>query len=223
MKNTRILTVVLLSMIAFGGLTASQSFATPKFLLNGAEIKELISAKSEQEMALEDMGAAGKPEDLCSWISDYAILPVIGWLVVEAYLMLDETLLESSIPFFDAVECVPHSICSNPSEVMARSLPWETEIVLIGSSYVLLVLSTEGKVPGFTIDCNTILGLIEDTCTGPTGAILANESGGVLVEYSETNEEITAPGNCTQGGEKQGLIHGVGLITSPSGTLSVSE
>jgi hypothetical protein len=211
--------MALIAIFAFGAIASSSAFAVSKLLINNEEIKTLLLAEVAGELLLEDMNSFGKPDILCMGIFDVNIEPggVLG--SIESVLELNGVLVAGP-KGSDSVSCEAHSTCSNPVTVEAVNLPWKTEISLSGATYVILILGS----PGYSTDCNSFIGLLEDTCTGETGAIATNGVNGVVGEYSETNESVTVPGNCTLGGEKQGLLAGSGeLIDSEGGVLSLSE
>ncbi|MGH9770240.1 MAG: hypothetical protein ACRD4Q_00835 [Candidatus Acidiferrales bacterium] len=212
------------AVFAFSAVVSSSALAASAYLLNGAEIKELIFTEATGELLLEDTGIFGKPDVLCSGIFDGMIEP--GGVIdeIESVLELNKELLEGP-GGTDLIECEAHSTCTNPVDVIAINLPWATEVMLTagGLWYDLINAHAGGGLPGYTIDCNSIIGLIEDTCTGNTSNQLVNEAGGLLGEFFENETEgISPPGGCTQGGAGTGLVVGNGFITSGSGTLTVS-
>jgi len=227
MRKIHVLGLALFAVFALSAVAASSALAVSKYLLNGAEITSTITTETESNsegLLLEDMNATGKPDILCSGFFDGTIAAGGVKDTIEAVLTLTKELLQGGhAANSDLIECEAHSTCTNPVDVEAINLPWATEVVLSGTTFVDLIFSSGAGTPGYIVDCNTIIGLVEDTCTGNTGAILANATGGVLGEFSESNEAITVPANCTQGGEKQGLLQADGLTTSASGTLSLSE
>jgi hypothetical protein len=224
MRKMQIIGLSFATVFLLGGFAVSPAFASSKFLLNGEEVKsETMASQGSGEISLEDMKAPGPPDILCSKIEDYTgwwpFRRLVQWLMLNATpLLIDGTEGEPGV-LCDSEDM--KGVCSSVT-VAVRGLPWKTEVVLSGSTYVELILSEAGKVPGYTVDCTTILGLIEDVCTGEMGMILTNVSGGVNAEFSE-NETINPPLNCSLGGEKSGLVLGSSLITSSSGTLTVSE
>jgi hypothetical protein len=227
MKQIHVLWIPLCAAFAVSAVISSSAFAVGKVLLNGAEITSSISAEASGELLLEDMNMVGKPDILCSAVLDINIEAGGATGSIEAELTLSKELLESTSPLGDLIECEAHSTCTNPLDEVEIHLPWDIEVKLtVGERYYLLAGNSGAGEPGTVIDCNTLVGLVEDTCTTDfgTSALLENVTGGILSEFLETETEgITPPGNCTLGGASEGLIVGSGLITSPSGTLSLSE
>ncbi|HEY5194249.1 MAG TPA: hypothetical protein VIJ39_10315 [Solirubrobacteraceae bacterium] len=103
------------------------------------------------------------------------------------------------------------------------NLPWKTELVLVGTAYDDLISNAAGN-PGYLIEC-TVLGIKADiSCTGNTGTLVENETGGVLSEFRPTEETISPKGTCTTPlGNGENLVFLGGLSTSTAGTLSVIE
>ena len=238
MRKIHTLGLMLFALLALGASTASSAFAASAFLLNGAEIKANVPATvttNANNLLLEDMGVSPTPDILCSGSFDGTITGAsLGVLLtIEAVLMLPETgeteglLLEETVltKVGDDVECEDmNNVCSAPVLLVALNLPWHTEVELSGTTFLLHFLSgaeEAGKEPEYYLNCNTLIGLIEDFCHGLTNAQLVNGTGGLEGLFSE-NETTTPSGTCTAGGEKEGLLFGGGLITSTSGTLTVS-
>lgn len=227
MRKIQIVVLALLAVFAFSAFVASSAFATSKVLIGGAEISKETNAEIEGELLLEDMKATGPPDLLCSGFFDVVIhIPGTEMLIVEVLMLDRKPLLANGTEGTPGVridECTDmKSVCSSAA-VEALNLPWTVDVELIEGSYVGLILNAAEKEPAYGSDCNTILGLVEDTCKGATGAILTNEATDISAEFSETNEKITEPGSCSIGGAKEGLLQGVGLFTSSEGTLSLSE
>lgn len=223
MRKFKVLTIALAAICAFGALSVSQASAVSKVLVNAAEPANETLLIVGDELLLEDMNAVGKPDILCSGEFDFLTFEKGTLLFIDEVLMLGGELLADESGN-DMVDCTSmNGTCEGEVLVSAVNLPWHVVIELSGTTYIGHIANEAGKTPGYTTDCNTFLGLVADTCTGETGAILTNETGGVLGVFSETNETITLPGNCTVGGEKQALLAGEGLITSPSGAVTMSE
>jgi hypothetical protein len=216
MKKIQVLTLSLIVVSAFSAVTTSAASAVNRFLLNGGEITATTPVSVTGELLMEDMNATGKPDILCSLTFDGTISAGGKTGSITSMLTLAGELLEAT-GGSDLIECEAHSTCTNPVDIVANDLPW----VLVADFSD--PEKREGNEPSLTVDCNTIIGLLEDTCTGPMGAILTNQTGGILAEFLETNETITPPLSCTVGGAKQDLIVGDMEITSSSGTLSLSE
>jgi hypothetical protein len=219
MRKIHLIGLAVFAVFAFSAFAASSAFAVSKFLLKAAEITETIPSEATGELLLEDMNATGKPDILCSGIFDGTIAAGGVTGSIESVLTLSKESLAN------LVECEAHSTCTNPTDVVAVNLPWNTEVMLTagGLYYELINAHSGGGAPGYTVVCKSII-TIEDTCTGSTSSLLENVTGGVLGEFLETESEgITPPGNCSVGGTGQGLVVGDGLITSTSGALTLSE
>jgi hypothetical protein len=214
MSKFNVTSAILGAVLAAGFLASTAYAATPEWLFNGAAISSALTADKEGELTVEDMGNPST-QLLCSVLYVTSDGPGGQGTVTQ---MQDLTGTTTIIP------CVQHKgSCSSEPLVEAKNLPWKTELVLIGTAFVELVLgSVETSPPGYLAEC-TVLGVkIDDLCTGVTGAELKNITGGVEETFEENNEEITPAGNCTFGGAKQGLVWGSLTDTSEGGTLSVS-
>jgi hypothetical protein len=196
------------------------------WLVNGNDIvgAEELASTTEGELLLEDMNPPlGEPPDiLCSG-------RFIGVLLSEGRDLI--TLVEGLAGEDNILKCVydVKGACSGTTvNVEARNLPWETELMLTaGGLFVDLIFKAAGGEPGYLVECSTIIGKLTDECLGEkgkeVGSAMTNVEGGAEGEFSETDEEVTPSGECSLGGAKQGLLFGKGLVTSPGGTVTVSE
>jgi hypothetical protein len=230
MKKKHVLGLVWVVAMLAGFLTSPSAFAD-RFLLNGEEILSEITAKAEtdsNDLFLEDMNGLTETDILCSGFYDYLyVISALSWRLEQVLMLDDKPLLLDHTEGEPGLllDCVDMATkCSNGEvDVAAHGIPWKTELTLSGSNYDLLILSEAGKEPGYIVIC-TILGiLVEDVCTGEFGMILTNVTGGIDEEVSSSNETIDPPLKCSIGGEKQGLMQSIALLSSSSGTLSVSE
>jgi hypothetical protein len=248
MRKFKILGLALCAVFAFSAVAAASAFAEVEgeLLGGGARIEaagltiEVKPSAENEFLLLEDMNATGKPDILCSGILDGTIEPELNEGLTRARLgLITAVLTLTGGEAGNLVECVDdNGICSSPVDVTALNLPWHWEILLMKGVavtslwyYLFILLLETGKIPAYSVDCNSILGLVEDTCQaesatdGSAGPIM-NETGGLLAEFSENETELegTVPGTCSTGGAKQGLLFGDGFITSPNaGALTVSE
>jgi hypothetical protein len=233
MRKFRILAFVLVAVCGLCAIAASAAFAAEElpaeYLWEGAKIAEkaelpfLVANDPETStLLLEDMKATGGAVDVnCSGMFNGVIMGPKDALITEAL----------SLTGSKTISCAFGSnkgLCEGTTAtVTAVDLPWLVEPLLVGTTFAEdIVESAEDKtgLPGYKTECETIIGKVSDTCTGDTGAIARNVAGGIESEFSETNEAVTIPGNCTLGGAKEGLLAGVGLITDTAGgTLSISE
>lgn len=250
LKKIFMLAFAVCAVCALGASAASTAFAEDEFLLNEKAIGELTFIEITGELLIEDTKTTGLPAILCSVIFDGMIEPggKMAWL--EALLMLDGKLLRpdgtegtegDNEP--DMIDCVGEKTCEagEVNLVTLLNLPWRVEVTLDDNNQVFLAAIREEpvKIPTFVLDCATVLGLIEETCSGPTSARLDNNVNGDAIAsfnqlklLSPEDELLGAESelmNCTMGGAASGLIEsdadseaGAALITSPSGLISIS-
>jgi hypothetical protein len=110
------------------------------------------------------------------------------------------------------------------------SLPWLTELELIGTEVAPLFLdalvSGGAGNPGWEMVCITIFGLVEETCSGPINSNLVDDAGenDVLSEISEA--ETIAEGEqftCAGGGGQTGTYQTDGaMLISLNNGLAIS-
>ena len=115
---------------------------------------------------------------------------------------------------------------NNGQEVLitATGLPWLLESVLVGAKFAILLLGNGFGEPGYSVECETIIGKFTDSCSASSGAEVRNIAEGIEAEFQEATEEITTSCSCTSGGALQGLLFGLGIITDPEGgILSMSS
>jgi hypothetical protein len=224
MKKLHVLGVALCAVFAFCAVAVSSASALSQWLLNGGIISTAVPATSTtgvNNLLLEDTGAGA--DVLCSGSFDGTVGPGAADLITE---VLD---LENKLVGAAGLHCEEDSgLCLEKlATVLPLNLPWATEIMLTaGGVFFNLILEdpvTKPGLPGYEVECKTIVGTIKDVCSGESGAEIKNITGGVEGAFLEANEEITPAGSCTVGGAKSGLLSGVGTETSTSGTISVSD
>jgi hypothetical protein len=256
MRKFRIVSLLVLAVCAFGAFTVSAAFAESKILFNEAEIVALLPFTIELSLLWEDMKAlAGEnqPDILCTMAIDGMIEPKGTLGYIEEVLTEGKELLAGEVG--DLIECVDDkNLCSSPVDIEMINLPWHFEVQLdlsetleiylahfLSLAEIEELLETGVGVPAFTIDCNSLLGLVLDTCEGLTSARLFNSAEGLLASFntlldSEKDGAESEEGNCTLGGLKQGLFvsitlgneedtelsAGLVLDTEIAGTFSVS-
>jgi hypothetical protein len=208
--------VTLFAVFAIGATIVTSAYARPNWLVSGAEIAVGVTepSTSEGELLLEDMGAG--TDVLCSGVLD-GLIEREGFDLVEKALDLTGQSEVITCSFILPGSCEP----GMAPLVSAIHTPWLTELFEDAAGLILdLILADGSGLPGYLVEC-LVLGLaFDDECTGETGAEVTNNVGFGDVEamFSHTDELITAPGNCTVGGEKMGLI---GSEDEPSLVLSL--
>jgi len=217
MRKIRILGVAVFAVFAFAALTASSYGAVSQILVSGAKLTSgelLVYVKGE--LLLEDMGSAALTSQvLCSGWFNVDLVGEAGGAVLGFILgILTLAGVETS-----SINCTGEKTCEGTSNTVTPvHLPWHVEIELMtaGAEEWLLVflLTNEAGEPGYTVNCNTIIGLVEDTCTGETSSVLSTLTSSTLkAEFTATQ----TPGNCTVGGTAEGLIEGSGEVVEPNG------
>jgi hypothetical protein len=192
---------------------SSQAYAAGELLWNGGAISGSLSLViTAEQLLIEDMGAAFKPDILCSVL--FTGETVTNGTNFQITQVLD--LAEKS-----PMSCVDDAgVCTNPVSVTAGNLPWAVKVEKVGAIYHFVVARFR-----FTVVCTTVIGKIEDTCeVKGEDETAENLVEGLLSEITEA-EATEDPGECTQGGAKQGLIEGdVSVYTDPAGgVLTVSN
>jgi len=212
MKKIRVFSVVLATVAIVSAIAATSALALNKFLLDGAEITREIPVTLTGEFLLEDMGAFGTPDILCSliWVGTIKVGGKTG-SVTEA-LMLNNENLENM------VDCEGQKTCQGAENLLTvLELPW-----LLVADFSDPEAGEATKEPTLKILCKTAIGNISDTCAGGIGGPAENLANGtVLFELSE-NELVSPTLNCTTGGLKSGLIVGNVILASIEGQMSVS-
>jgi hypothetical protein len=219
MKKIQILGLALVAVFAFSAVAATAAFAAHEFLLKGLEIKEsqlkianVLSETGPELLLLEDMkgGIFGEGVDLlCSGFNLGEFLEKNDFEVVSIW-----PLTGSSDPGTGAVKvkCETMSgICGEP-EAVAVHLPWLVEVILNAEELFRgLLLGTGAGNPGWNVICNKA---VEDECSAEETTVgLANEGNNVDSLF----DSKTAPGNCTRGGAKEGLVEGLITFSSETG------
>jgi hypothetical protein len=205
------------AVFAFSAVAAASAFAEGKWLLNGAAAPANTPVDSTGTLLLEDM--TFKTDVTCSGLFGGTVATGGVAQADEITTVVD---LEGKTPLSCTLTEKGACTEANGSLILVTpvNLPWKTELLLNEEKPFLDDILGS---PGYLIECTTILGKIDDTCTGATSTEEKNVAGGVEGIFSET-ETITPPGNCTQGGTAAGLVVGKGVTTpTGGGTLTVSE
>jgi len=235
MRKIHVFAVAALAVFAFGVVAASASAATLQWLEGGVAMAAASASETTGEILLRNTNGGGiglNVEVLCSGTFDGSVGPGIQDQITE---VLD--LNKVQVTLTNLLACTDENgNCGSPL-VAAVNLPWLTELELMGTEAAPLFLDvlkpgngntgTAGN-PGWEIDCTTIFGLVEETCTGEVGSDLENMPGenDVLGTFSEA--EIVAEGAqalCSGGGGKTGTVNTdeAGLIFLTNGKpLAVS-
>jgi hypothetical protein len=223
--------LALLSVFAVGGYVASAAFAESELLANGNVIlaSENLLIEVKGELLLEDTGAPGKPDILCTGTFD--LLHETGTLAfINDVLDSNGELLAASLSNLagvstagDDIECADMSgTCSGVVLVVALNLPWHLELELLAGDaeepYMLDFLEEAGKQPEYAIDCNSLLGLVEDQCDGLVYAFLLDlGAGDVTVGFLPTPEA-----GCKLGGAGSSVLEGESLLEDGTTMFSLS-
>jgi len=229
MRKIQITVLAMFAVFAFGAFTASSALAESKILFKEEEIVAALKIEIVGALLLEDMKATGPPVVLCNGIFDGTIEPK-GTLVYIEELLTEGGVLLAGEGTNDLIECEDDkSICTNPVDVEVNLPKWHVEVILTLEASLEIFLAhflktseiTELKEvgvvqPEYIVDCNSILGLVLDTCSGLSSARLFNSAEGLLGSFnslpdSEKDGAESEETDCTVGGAKQGLIVSVTL------------
>jgi len=231
MRKFHVLGLALTATVMFAAFTAASAFAESELLAKGTTIAAGAELPIEitGELLLEDMGAVGKPDILCTGIFDgHTVGPKLAFIT--ALLMSNGELLDENGGTTgpnDMVDCVSdNGTCEGEVLVTVLNMPWHIEIELSGTTFLahFLKAGEEGAgetttTPEYDVDCQTFLGLVEDKCGGLTFAKLENMAEEDLLGiFDETSPAVP----CSQSSGEQGLLEGNGLITIEGGAASVS-
>ena len=105
--------------------------------------------------------------------------------------------------------------CKTLMRVEARNLPWSTLLVERENANKekevrnRLTSLVAGQNPGWSVECNTLLGVKTDVCTGITTTAVRDNRAlgrveGIFDEIGEKNE----PASCTEGNATSGTVSG---------------
>jgi|ERR1700722_2435546 len=218
MRNIRILGIILFAVLAVSAVSAASAFAEDEWLVKGEQVVAGLTADFSGEYLLEDRGAPGGFDIDCSELQIVELLPN-GLRIVLSVLNLN-----GAAPPIICLLLVKGA-CTEAAESEIKGeaidLPWEGVITLSGGKFIEEILADGGGEPGFLVECNTLLGKTDDSCTGETDDELKNVTEGVEGFFSES-EAITKRTNCSVGGAKEGVTIGTGVTTSEEGVVAVS-
>lgn len=237
MKKIHILGITLCALFSLSVVVASSAFGDPThlWLVNGSSITgaNFQPSDTEGEILLEETKFGTKI--LCSGLF-VGLLLSEGKDTIEKIEDLVGNIVEGnsntlSITCNWDTETGSTGPCEGASLgglilVFPVNLPWKTELELVGTVWDDLIENSGAGAPGYLVEC-TVFGIKTDTsCTGNSGGLVENETGGVLGEFRPTEETISAPASCSGPlGSGVGLVFSdaAGLTTSTGGTVSVSE
>ncbi len=226
MKKIQMIGVAVLALLAVGVVSvASASATTLQWLKNGLPIGAAQASTTEGEILLANPNGGGlgvKVDVLCSGKFDGTVGPGVEDLITE---VLDLT-GAMVISLTNLLVCTNIEGCENPLAAPVN-LPWLTELELMGTEAAPLFLdkflSAGFGNPGWEIDCTTVFGLIEETCTNPIGADLENDGTemDVLGSFLAEGELALCSGNNAETGEVVSDAPGLTFLNG-GGTLAVS-
>jgi|HubBroStandDraft_3_1064219.scaffolds.fasta_scaffold44081_2 hypothetical protein len=171
----------------------------PIWEIGGSEVSgsSVIKSKSVGGITVEDLGAPGEPKIECKE-TDEGSVGIFGRGEVTKATMAECKILKGP--------------CTSIGTVTALHLPWATQLENVEGKFRDMTADNGSGAPGLGFDCSTILGLIEDQCTGEITSATENVTGGVNLVFDSKSEH----GNCSIGGAGAGVISGTDLYEHPS-------
>jgi hypothetical protein len=232
----RTLVPTALLVVAAAAVFTAPAFAADEWLWNGAAIAAPLAVETTFELLLIDDNALVKADLLCGGLFVGTVGP--GGADAVSTLLNSKSEAESALDLasksFLSLKCelMEKGACEEANGTAITVFPlgltpgWASEILLpIATLFVDDIKEgTGGMLPGFEVTCKTaLLGVETDTCRGLIGEVLTNEGVGVKGVFEENEPETNPAGNCSIGGEKEGLVVGETLtVVKEVGTLSVS-
>jgi len=225
-------------MLAFSAVAVTSAFAEEsKLLAGGVAITALLPLLVEGELLLQDLGATPSLNIDCSgkfdgWVEPGGTLGYITDLLMLGGELLNE-LGELNGAGNDMIDCevLNSSVCSKNEVLLTVNLNgttrWHWELILdVGGQYLIDFLNThdieellentsEVLQPSYTADCETLLGLAEDTCEGLSSARLYMQGTNLRGSFNSlaigtdgwsAESEGTA---CSLGGAGQGMLESI--------------
>jgi hypothetical protein len=180
-----------------GGDATGEWMLLDEWLIGGVAATTSVAVDSSDLLELEDMGTGVKIS--CEGTDE----GTVGSEGKDEETGDTETLLSCLV--------LAGSTCIKILAVKAVNLPWKT-VVSEGRDFAY---EGTGGAPGWLVECETILGKVDDTCTTTEGstALKNLENGTVETLYDGQSGEA----NCTVGGAKTGLLSGSGTLLTVSG------
>jgi hypothetical protein len=217
MKKIYLSALVVFAALAFGAIGVTSAFAEDAWLVSGAvpATAQPVLSESMGAFVLEDMGLASVTCPATSPITDEG---TVGTETGNVGARFDLTV---TVTFPEkGKKCT--SSAGEVLEVSAIHLPWLTELVLNGATFLDLILGTGAGAPGYKIVID-ILGVSEtDECTTETSTTtVTNEETAALVEFLSTATEAESA-TCTLSKKPTGLVVGKILIFSATAGLAIA-
>jgi hypothetical protein len=220
MKKIYVVGLALFAVLAFGALSASSAFAETEWLLNGAPITGEDSVLTIGNLILDVLvGGLLVVAIECSGDFDGTVGPGAQDLILKVFSLAGVevgaplttgTGLSCEVLTSTFNEC---GAVGSLAEVWPINLPWTTTLELVGG----VLLDDFPPTSGYEVLCS---GGKENKCEGLAQALVSNETGGVLGEFTEaTNEATCTVGVGHVGSSVVGLTE---LLTGDTGTLTVS-
>ncbi len=222
MKKLRIAGLMMFAVCAFSAVTVASASAAEiwQWLADGNVLA--LGAKLHVELLpegntllLEDMGAVGKPDILCTPAG-------LGWLLPNGEDELETGACTAAVD--DST-----SKCTGVT-VTALNLPW-LSLLVEGAGGVVedqirvgAGLNETTEAPGWEVKA-TCFGLpVTDKCTTNKGKVNVSntEDGLVFAEFTEV-VPVEQQANCTVGGKEQGLVAGSGWLHALSEEVGGEE
>jgi hypothetical protein len=219
MLRIRIIGLVLVAALAMSVVATSSASAAHLWLINGKLIASAVKIHSLGLVLLTDENPLGnaslKTAIHCKTFGTRTVGPQGLGLVEKITAELLGTNDKITCTFDKAGACE-----SSPAPLfLAVSLPWHTELYLVGTEVRYMIASeVAGKNAGWKVICKApLLGMITDECTAPlSSTTLINVGGGVEAIFDAKTETA----DCKIGGEEirnsAGLVRGRVLFESPS-------
>jgi hypothetical protein len=224
MRKIQIVGLLLFSVFALSAVAASSALAeeVKEWLDNNAAISVAVPVLSElmTDVLLEYMPPPGHEVEKTE----------VECMVGDG----EGTVGPGAVGKVTKAECLEaltvSGACAAPITITADNLPWRTELYLEGTMFrVLLLEEGTNGVPGFHLECETLLGLHLLLCTGfEESALLENDgtTGTVLGEADEVSELQSETSKCINGASEEGLkliLAGAdSLIFAEDSTLSIT-
>jgi hypothetical protein len=236
MRKIHVLAFALFMVLVASAFSAASAFAESELLYNGNSITGELLIYIEGTLLLQDLGAAGTPDIVCSGVFDGDVaaggqlILILELLMLETLELLDEN--GGTTGPNDMLDCEnTDGKCENPVLVTVLNLPWDVDLELMVSpepewlAHFLTAAESGFGEPEYDVDCISLPFkiLVEDKCGGLTSASLENMAteGDILGIFGTAAKSELVP--CSVGGANMGLLEGEGLIYHPEGgTLALS-